>query len=674
MTPKTPKDKKSLSTPLKTKQKSPKAANVKISPVKRAKNEHLDTPRPPKIAPNSENDKSAKKKSDQFVTPKPKQVKSAPISENGKSAKKQQNQVGLVTPKSAKQLKSAPPSENGKSAKKQKQEEFVTPKVPKQVKPMLNSGNGKSVKKQQENQKSPPNTVKGKAVKRQLEQEEFVTPKPPKQVTKSDAVSENGKSAKKKVLTPKQQSPKGNSAKKFVKKLPKGTPGKIIKTPKNKKLSDFTENQETITLTGKKVKTEKTLANFSKIFNSDVEKKYKISASDVEKAITNVIHLAKTNPKLQNQLFNEKIPLFLQVNSIKIGKGHAKLFRLPLKHSLLTPDDEICLIVPDIKGIKNKEHEKHLEQYEELLTKKGVVSNIKKVMTFHEFRTEYETFELRNRLVDLYEHFLVDGRISGKVVRKCGKIFYKKRKVPNPIKLQVTKLKEHVEQSLCKTQFTMSAHSGSHLVQFGHSKMETKDMVENLFSLIEGLDKLYPGGFKNIRNLNVFTQRAASIPIFINLGKFCSEYFLFYSYIIFFVFFFDAANQNKVKTPTTKRAKTKGAKSVKGELTTLTNVDVVVSRDGDVKVIKQDGEKEHPDEFGVEDLLKLHKKKKFSKRAMKKLRGKSHIVVENANGTVKEKKEKKQRVLSGRVEKKWKKNKVKKNLAKLAPKKKVQKN
>ncbi|XP_019873704.2 ribosomal L1 domain-containing protein 1-like [Aethina tumida] len=652
MTPKTPKVKKSLSTPLKTKQKSPKAENVKISPAKRAKNEHLDTPRPPKIAPNSENDKSAKKKSDQFVTPKPpKQVKSVPISENGKSAKKQQNQVGLVTPKSAKQLKSAPPSENGKSAKKQKQEEFVTPKVPKQVKPMLNSENGKSVKKQQENQKSPPNTVKGKAVKRQLEQEEFVTPKPPKQVTKSDAVSENGKSAKKKVLTPKQQSPKGNSAKKIVKKLPKGTPGKILKTHKNKKLSDFTENQETITLTGKKVKTEKTLANFSKIFNSDVEKKYKISASDVEKAITNVIHLAKTNPKLQNQLFNEKIPLFLQVNSIKISKGHAKLFRLPLKHSLLTPDDEICLIVPDIKGIKNKEHEKHLEQYEELLTKKGV-NNIKKVMTFHEFRTEYETFELRNRLVDLYDHFLVDGRISGKVVRKCGKIFYKKRKVPNPIKLQVTKLKEHVEQSLCKTQFTMSAHSGSHLVQFGHSKMETKDLVENLFSLIEGLDKLYPGGFKNIRNLHVFTQRAASIPIFINL-----------------------ANQNKVKTPTTKRSKTKGAKSVKGELTTLTNVDVVVSRDGDVKVIKQDGEKEHPDEFGVEDLLKLHKKKKFSKRAMKKLRGKSHIVVENANGTVKEeKKEKKQRVLSGRVEKKWKKNKVKKNLAKLAPKKKVQKN
>ncbi|CAG9763125.1 unnamed protein product [Ceutorhynchus assimilis] len=288
-----------------------------------------------------------------------------------------------------------------------------------------------------------------------------------------------------------------------------------------------------------------------------------INPDDVKAALKGVVKFASENPNLQKQLFSEEFPIFLQINSFKIPKARGavkKVFRVPLKNSPLPPDADVCLIVPDVKGIPNKEHEKHVEHYEAILLNKNV-TNIKKIMTFHEFRTEYDTFELKNRLVDLYDIFLVDGRISGKVVHKCGSIFYKKRKVPVAIKLHIPKLKDHLEQALKKAFFQISLKSDSNMVQVGYSKMKLKHLMDNVQSVVQFIKRKFPGGIENIRSLNVYAHRGSSIPIYFSLK-----------------------NPNEIKVPKLINKKPKAYKAYKGELTTQYNAEVIVKPTGDVLV------------------------------------------------------------------------------------------
>ena len=247
--------------------------------------------------------------------------------------------------------------------------------------------------------------------------------------------------------------------------------------------------------------------------------KFRIEPTNVQKSVEGLIKFTSENPKLKNNLFSdEQFPIYIQINSFKVPRNHSRIARIPLKHSVFTPDSEICLIVADVKGIPNKSHEQHLEHYEKLLRQKGV-NNVKKIMTFHEFRTDYETFELKNRLVELYDAFLVDGKISGKTVKKCGKIFYKKRKIPTAVKLRATKLKDHIDQTLRKTPLYLHSKGDSFMVQIGHSDMKVEELVENAYYVVNGLDKEFPGGFGNVRSLNLRAHRGLSIPIYTTLSK-----------------------------------------------------------------------------------------------------------------------------------------------------------
>ncbi|KAK9891490.1 hypothetical protein WA026_014727 [Henosepilachna vigintioctopunctata] len=57
--------------------------------------------------------------------------------------------------------------------------------------------------------------------------------------------------------------------------------------------------------------------------------------------------------------------------------------------------------------------------------------------------------------------FLIDGRISGLVVHHLGKIFYKKRKIPVPIKIDPLKIKSSIEAALKKTTFQVHSKGDS---------------------------------------------------------------------------------------------------------------------------------------------------------------------------------------------------------------------
>lgn len=250
-----------------------------------------------------------------------------------------------------------------------------------------------------------------------------------------------------------------------------------------------------------------------------LETKYKVQANTVESAFQSVIKLIKLDNEKKNMLFEDEQPIFLQICAMKVPKCPKRILRIPLKHSLYGESSEVCLIVPDLKDIRNKETERVAEHYEEILKSKGV-ENIKKIMPYYELRTEYGGFELKRRLVDLYDVFLVDGKISGYVVHKLGKIFYGKRKVPIPIKIESSKLKESIETALKKTHLLLHSNSDSYIVQIGHSNMKNDEIIDNVFALVEGLEKEFPGGWENIRNLHLKGPRTQSLPVYITLSKF----------------------------------------------------------------------------------------------------------------------------------------------------------
>ncbi|KAK9883075.1 hypothetical protein WA026_001277 [Henosepilachna vigintioctopunctata] len=299
----------------------------------------------------------------------------------------------------------------------------------------------------------------------------------------------------------------------------------------------------------------------------EISKKYNIPIETVELSISNVINLVENNPKLKDVLFKDNFPIFLQLNVWKIPKCHPQLVRVELEHSILDTDDEVCLIVPDVKEIKNKEYEQHIEHYKEILKQKEV-TGIKRIMTLHQLKSEYDTFELKRGLVDLFNMFLVDGRISGRVAHHLGKIFYKKRKIPVPIKMDPLKIKSSIEAALKKSTFQVHSKGDSFMLQIGHNLMTERELVENVLTAVEKLNTVFPGGIDNLKTINIFTQRGTSLPVYISI-----------------------ADPNTVKVPKITRKKPKLCRDVEGELTTKLNHRVKVKPSGAV-IVKKVGEDE----------------------------------------------------------------------------------
>lgn len=250
----------------------------------------------------------------------------------------------------------------------------------------------------------------------------------------------------------------------------------------------------------------------------DLEQKYNVTANIIGQAYLNITKLIENHLEQKNSLFRDEQPVFLQFCVIKIPSCPRRILRIPLKHSLLTESSEVCLILPDPPGLPKRETERVNDYYEGLLKSKNI-TNIKTVIPYYQLRTEYGTFELKRRLVELYDAFLVDGRISGYVVHHLGKIFYQKRKVPTSIKFNSKKVVPSIESALKKTPLMLHSNGDFYTVQVGHTQMQKQHIVDNVFAAIEEIEKQFPGGWNNIRNVNLRGPNMASIPIYVSLSK-----------------------------------------------------------------------------------------------------------------------------------------------------------
>ncbi|KAF2898166.1 hypothetical protein ILUMI_08007 [Ignelater luminosus] len=273
----------------------------------------------------------------------------------------------------------------------------------------------------------------------------------------------------------------------------------------------------------------------------------------------------------KTELLDDDQPIFLQITAIKIPNTPNRQIRLLLKHSLLSEESEICLIVQDIGN--PKDHDETIEHYQRHLIDHNI-TRIKTIIPYHQFKSEYgNQYELKRKLLGLYDYFLVDGRISGYVTQSLGKIFLEKRKSPTSIKMDASNLKDHVEKALKKTIMKMHSKGDSYLVQVGHSKMREEDVFENICEVIDELSDVFPGSLDNIRQLGLKTVKGLTVPIYLTLK-----------------------NQNTVNVTVVRQKRPKEFKSVTGELSTYLKKDVTVLPGGKVIIMDKNNGTENDDE------------------------------------------------------------------------------
>ncbi|KAJ4444347.1 hypothetical protein ANN_06139 [Periplaneta americana] len=276
----------------------------------------------------------------------------------------------------------------------------------------------------------------------------------------------------------------------------------------------------------------------------------------------------KSTKKFPSLFMDEKQLIYLTVECIKIPVMPKRNFRFCLPHPLVDRSSDVCLFVPDLKKGKREDHEPTKEYYNDILQKNNI-SGISEIMPLRQVRVEYDQYELRRRLVDQYDLFLCDGRISGHILHLLGKEVYRKRKLPVPVDFRVKNLNEQVEKAFSKTLMMMHGNGKKCSLKIGHTKLSVDQITENIMDVAKDLAEHYPGGWTNIRSLHIHMQDMPEIPVYISFKS-----------------------SNEVEVPVVKPVVPKKAVPVEGELSTFPGTSVIVMPSGEVIVKKMKKTKE----------------------------------------------------------------------------------
>lgn len=189
---------------------------------------------------------------------------------------------------------------------------------------------------------------------------------------------------------------------------------------------------------------------------------------------------------------------------------------------MVLPGDEVALFVRDLKKGRRIPYEKTVTYFEDLLQQHGV-TKVKSVIPMNQLKTEYSQYELKQKLLGLYDHFLVDGRIAGHVAHLLGKKCRQSRKLPVSVHMKKKDLKQEIDTALSKTSLQIHGTGKTSITQVGYCSMSVKEITDNILAIHNALQREFPGGLENIRRLAIKTPLSLSIPIFITLSEYLSR-------------------------------------------------------------------------------------------------------------------------------------------------------
>ena len=242
--------------------------------------------------------------------------------------------------------------------------------------------------------------------------------------------------------------------------------------------------------------------------------------------VENIKKMAEALQKLvEQELAQRKTSIFsdykycLNIGSFQIASCPKRMVKLNLKHSLVDKDDDVVIIVPDLKRGSKVDYEPTIQHYEDLFREAGIKDL--KIIPFNQLKTEYTSFESLRKLSNTYDYFLCDGRLVSHVAGFCGTIFQKPRTTFHGVRMDGPNLKMNIDKSMRRTAFKQ-LHKGDLIsIPVGTHKFTSQQLAENIDHVVAQLKTLYPGGLGNVRamHLKIALNGTSSLPIYISMAQ-----------------------------------------------------------------------------------------------------------------------------------------------------------
>lgn len=252
----------------------------------------------------------------------------------------------------------------------------------------------------------------------------------------------------------------------------------------------------------------------------------KIDKNQIKKAIEALLqHHEKQSLETPNNLLGNDTNIHLQFGLGKSASTTPQFNpkRVSIPHSLykLKEDDttdgsdsnssleeaSICIFVKDEKSKKFVQEIK-----EELSSKSKHLQHITKVIHLQKLRKNYNQYSQRMELVNSFDMFFVDDRILPSVGSCLGKIFYKKKKQPIPIRLQ-WELPLYIKECLTSTYMVLPVGLCVS-IRAGRTNMPSEHTIENCASIITNAVSKIPNQWSNIQNIHVKLTNSIALPIY----------------------------------------------------------------------------------------------------------------------------------------------------------------
>jgi len=289
-------------------------------------------------------------------------------------------------------------------------------------------------------------------------------------------------------------------------------------------------------------------------------------------------------------LLDESEPVVLQICMKCVPSVKNKIIKCRLPHTLVLPTTDVCLFVRDLDK-KKRDYEPTEDHFQELLDKNSIKS-VSKILPMKAIKLEYQPYEAKRNLSDMYDVFLADANIVRLLPGFLGKNFYARKRFPLQVNLDAKDLKNEFEKTLHISQCIVGGRGSSCQVAVGHTGMKSEHLVENVEKAISDVVAGLPGGAPNVRNLHIRTGNSPALPVYVSVG-----------------------GEAEVKLPSNKRP----IDSVTEEVDVVNGAKVRVHADGRLRFIK-DGEVQPSRNRGkkVSKAAKLNKAAKLA--ANKKLK------------------------------------------------------
>ncbi|CAA2984272.1 ribosomal L1 domain-containing 1-like [Olea europaea subsp. europaea] len=221
------------------------------------------------------------------------------------------------------------------------------------------------------------------------------------------------------------------------------------------------------------------------------------------------LQLQSDSPNTHKEDNDDFIYLSITLKKIPPKNLIATPHRIPLRYSLLPRDFyllNLCLIV-DGKKIKSELARQKL---------KSLDMPIKQVLKLSKLKSDYKSFDAKKKLFDSFDMFFAVKDVVPLLPEVLGKVFYKKkRKIPMPVHLSGDcNWKEEIERACTSSLLCLSGGTCSAVRVGRWGVTESKEIVENLFTAIDGVLEIVPKKWGGIRALHLKFSDSLALPIY----------------------------------------------------------------------------------------------------------------------------------------------------------------